>query len=849
MKQTFSKNVIYLSGALLLFVFLSYPGFAQGPERPSPEIKNPYQNQIDTILKTISAEKERLDSLNSLLRETEGQKKTFAEEVNTFKLHLSTNSNLLLLPNIRTEDLEKTQLDNREEIERIEEQIKTLRKKIETVDQLYTQSKELFQINQKQLTDTKGSNTEDPGANVLIENLQHLLRIITSEQDLLTQLKDTYSGRLSQMQEIQRSLSALSLKFGQKAKEKKRDDLFKRKGNLLLLLSGEKIGTEVKSLKENLQLLVSRNFWSKELEVVWRFGWFILFTFFLLFGAILLLLNRACRYCKRLQTRPFFARHPHRMTAFYLFSRSLPLLGSTVFLYSYALTQLLYYTVPFVRVVVDILWTLLISRWWLDYLHVKTRDNLYEDLGNRLRIPILIFRYFAIVYIILNWLIGNHSVILLLARMLFESALLLWLFKFLKWYAEFAKQPIHPFIRRFKAPIAGFGYLTAGGALVLELTGYSTLAQYWMTSWVRTSIVVLWGLLSFLALKEWYLESQKIPEVVIEGDKISGNPFRWVILWLSWLACVAAVLVCILIAWGGRQTVIIAFFKALNYPFVVGNMQFRLMGFVYASFILLITHAAARIWRFVFQSKILARSGIESGLQESITTIAVYVLWILGILIALHAFGLNTTSLAVAFGALGIGLGFGLQTIFNNFISGIILLFERPIQVGDAIEVNGTWAHVKKINVRSTVVQTWDNASLIIPNSEFVSNQVTNWSFKDMRLRRNINVGVAYGSDVELVRQTLLEVAEKTPRVLKYPKPDVLFMDFGDNALAFRLRVWTLIDYMLEVETNLRFAIDRLFRERGIVIAFPQMDLHIKTVDAAFPLDMRQKENPLQTDE
>lgn len=198
----------------------------------------------------------------------------------------------------------------------------------------------------------------------------------------------------------------------------------------------------------------------------------------------------------------------------------------------------------------------------------------------------------------------------------------------------------------------------------------------------------------------------------------------------------------------------------------------------------------------------------------------------------------------MAFGALGIGLGFGLQNIFNNFISGIILLFERPIQVGDAIEINGVWANVKKINVRSTVVQTWDNASLIIPNSEFVSNQVTNWSFKDMRLRRSINVGVVYGSDVELVRKSLLEIAEKTPRVLKHPKPDVLFTDFGDNALVFRLRVWTLVDYMVELETAIRFAIDHLFRERGLVIAFPQRDIHIKTVDASFPLDIRQKENP-----
>jgi len=192
---------------------------------------------------------------------------------------------------------------------------------------------------------------------------------------------------------------------------------------------------------------------------------------------------------------------------------------------------------------------------------------------------------------------------------------------------------------------------------------------------------------------------------------------------------------------------------------------------------------------------------------------------------------------------LGIGLGFGLQNIFNNFISGIILLFERPIQVGDDVEINGTWALVKKINVRATVVQTYDNASLIIPNSEFISSQVTNWSFKDKRLRRHVDVGVAYGSDVELVRSTLLEIAASTPKVLKNPKPDVLFRDFGDSSLVFRLRIWTDIDNMLIVETAIRFEIDRLFKERGIVIAFPQRDVHLFVENNANEVDWENQKN------
>ncbi|OIP95604.1 MAG: potassium transporter KefA [Syntrophobacteraceae bacterium CG2_30_61_12] len=221
---------------------------------------------------------------------------------------------------------------------------------------------------------------------------------------------------------------------------------------------------------------------------------------------------------------------------------------------------------------------------------------------------------------------------------------------------------------------------------------------------------------------------------------------------------------------------------------------------------------------------------MEPSLQESITSINIYLLWGVGILAGMNALGFSATYLTVVFGALSIGLGFGLQNIFNNFISGLILLFERPIKVGDAVEINGIWGTVTKINVRSTVVQTWDNASLIIPNSEFISTQVTNWTFKDTTLRRHIDVGVAYGSDIHLVRDTLIEIARAHPLVLKRPAPSVLFTDFGDSALMFSLRFWTGINVYLTVETDLRFEIDRLFRERQVEIPFPQQDLHVRTV-------------------
>ena len=143
------------------------------------------------------------------------------------------------------------------------------------------------------------------------------------------------------------------------------------------------------------------------------------------------------------------------------------------------------------------------------------------------------------------------------------------------------------------------------------------------------------------------------------------------------------------------------------------------------------------------------------------------------------------------------------------------------------------WAEVKKINVRSTIVQTFDNATVIIPNADFISQQVTNWSFKDPRMRRHVDVGVAYGSDIELVRETLLDIAANTPDILKYPRADVVFLDHGDSALIFRLRFWTYLDNYFSTSTAVRFELDHRFRELNIEIAFPQLDIHIRSTESS----------------
>jgi potassium efflux system protein len=234
----------------------------------------------------------------------------------------------------------------------------------------------------------------------------------------------------------------------------------------------------------------------------------------------------------------------------------------------------------------------------------------------------------------------------------------------------------------------------------------------------------------------------------------------------------------------------------------------------------------------------LARSRIDRGAKDALVTISGYIGVALALLIALNIAGVTFTNFAIIAGALSVGIGFGLQNIVNNFVSGLILLFERPIKNGDWIIVGSTEGHVKKISIRSTQIQTFDRADIIVPNSELVSTQVTNWMLHDKIGRVRIPVGVAYGSDTEKVRQILNDVAMAHPKVIKDSpnyKTSIFFLRFGDSSLDFELRCFIDdMDNALTVKSDLNFAVDKAFRENGVEIPFPQRDIHVRsTVDSS----------------
>lgn len=213
----------------------------------------------------------------------------------------------------------------------------------------------------------------------------------------------------------------------------------------------------------------------------------------------------------------------------------------------------------------------------------------------------------------------------------------------------------------------------------------------------------------------------------------------------------------------------------------------------------------------------------------TLQTLVSYVVWGLYIIIILAVFKFSLTSLTVVAGGLSVGIGFGLQSIVSNFISGLILLFGRSIRPGDIIQVDDIWAEVKQINFRTTEVETYDMSSLLLPNSQLIGERITNWTHKNKTLRREITVGVSYDSDTKMVERLLRYAADTHPDILKFPSPYVRFWDFGDNSLIFSLYFYAIIDVAWKAESKLRHEIKEIFKEYNVNIALPQRDLHIKT--------------------
>jgi small-conductance mechanosensitive channel len=268
----------------------------------------------------------------------------------------------------------------------------------------------------------------------------------------------------------------------------------------------------------------------------------------------------------------------------------------------------------------------------------------------------------------------------------------------------------------------------------------------------------------------------------------------------------------------------------LTRQFTFGRITVSVSSVIVGLIVITVTILVARSGSTLLERRLARRHHIDPGLRYTITRLLKYVLIVVGSLLALkQAFAVDLTSIAVVFTALSVGIGFGLQYIAADIASGFILLFERPIRIGDRVTIGDDEGDVQSINLRTTVVLTNDRVAIIVPNSKLVSDRVINWSYGDPRARISIPIGVSYNADIQLVTDTLIEATKEVPSVLSEPAPRVQFLNFGDYTLDFRLLVWTNQPRRhVQLRSDINYRIAALFRERSIKIPYPTQEFLLK---------------------
>jgi small-conductance mechanosensitive channel len=379
------------------------------------------------------------------------------------------------------------------------------------------------------------------------------------------------------------------------------------------------------------------------------------------------------------------------------------------------------------------------------------------------------------------------------------------------------------------------GAILLFASTALNILGFVSLADLLAEGTVRSALLGLWLFLVVAVVRGVFtalLFSRAIQ--VLNMARWSNAPI------LEFIVKIAGPVAALLWLWGSLR-----YFRLLEPTLAfttgvltasarIGSVSISLgdiLGFIVA---ILVGVYLARFIRFVLTVEIFPRVTLPRGVPATIVMLVNYTVLGLAFVLAVAAAGIDLSNFALIAGALSVGIGFGLQNVVNNFVSGLILAFERPVQAGDAVQLGEMWGRVTRIGVRSSTVRTWGGAEVIVPNGDLISSQVTNWTLSDQQRRIEILAGVAYGTDPHKVIGLLVACAKQHSKVLASPEPTALFLGFGTSSLDFELRCWTDdFDSFLSIKSELTLAIHDALYEAGFEIPFPQRDLHLRSVDDA----------------
>ncbi len=378
----------------------------------------------------------------------------------------------------------------------------------------------------------------------------------------------------------------------------------------------------------------------------------------------------------------------------------------------------------------------------------------------------------------------------------------------------------------FAALLAQLLFITSISAPILAALGYYAAGRY-LTFPTITTIGFLSALLVLFDLFRAFLERW------VDGQGEMGSrkdQARLIPIFVAFLIILAALPVLALI-WGASRSELQNIWEWLNAGVSIGQSRFSITDLLVFVLVFGLGYTLTRLVQKTVRTSVLPRTKIDSGGKNAILAGIGYVGIFLAALAAISATGLDLSSLAIVAGALSVGIGFGLQNIVSNFVSGIILLIERPIKEGDWIEAGGVEGTVRKISVRATLIDTFDRCAVIVPNSDLIASSVKNWTAPDVTGRLKVNVGVAYGTDPERVKDILTEIATAHPQALLYPAPSVVFVNFGASSLDFVVRIFLRdVNKTLSVRSDINFAIAKRFAEEDIEIPFTQNDINLRNV-------------------
>jgi len=368
--------------------------------------------------------------------------------------------------------------------------------------------------------------------------------------------------------------------------------------------------------------------------------------------------------------------------------------------------------------------------------------------------------------------------------------------------------------------------------VVAGLTGFEHIAVFFFFVVLISivSVLMVWMMFRFhIGLLEFVLSL--VPMAAIHDHQaIILRKCRPILLWAHGLLMLAILAV----VWTLYPSVDAAITGVNNFGFDIGDIHLSLRFLAAVILIFYVGLLVSESSQYMLVHGVLPRYISEMGVRISIARLTHYVIISITFFVMLKVLGFKLEQLTIVGGALSVGIGFGLQAIVNNFASGLILLFERPIKVGDTIRLGSDIGEVKEVGLRATIIRTYDNAEIVVPNSMLITGQVTNWTLASRRARLKVPISAAYGSDVAKVMEILLACGMEHPGVLSDPKPSVLFLAFGASSLDFELRVW-LPDYLhsANVLSELNMEIESRFDEAGIEMPFPQNDLHLRSMDQA----------------